>query len=247
MVRMVVPLALALLPTVRAAADDPPAAPTRAERLAAVGRLWGEVKFRHPAVWTTDLDWDAALVSALPAVAAAETAEQYADAVGAMLARLGDPATRVVRPVKVFGGPGERVVPQPGGGFAVRAGVVTDRLGDGLVAVRVPGEGAVRQWLADPKARAGVRAAVAEATGVVFDLRTPVAADFDPLFDALADLLVHRPVDGPPVRAVVHSGYRPQSGTTSGGYYSAFETRPGTAFRPAKGAKVRHVAFQVNG
>ena len=86
-------------------AADPPAPADRTARLAAVGRLWGVVKFRHPAVWTTDLDWDAALTKALPAVTAADTAERYADAVDAMLARLGDPATRVIRPAGAGGRP----------------------------------------------------------------------------------------------------------------------------------------------
>ena len=38
-------------------------------RLSGLGRLWGEVKYFHPALATrSDLDWDAALVAAIPQV-----------------------------------------------------------------------------------------------------------------------------------------------------------------------------------
>lgn len=208
-------------------AADPPAA-DRTARLAAAGRLWGVVKFRHPAVWTTDLDWDAALTRALPAVTAADTAERYADAVDAMLATLGDPATRVIRP------------PAPAGG---RPGVRVESLGDGRVLIALTDPTAVRQLAADAATRAKVCEAIAGATGVVFDLRGPAFTANDPAFAGLADLLTDRPVTGPSVRTVVHSGYRPQTGTTSGGYSSAFETRPGTTFRPGVRPKTRPVVF----
>src|SRR5512138_2046259 len=69
----------------------------RVARLAALGRLWGAVKYFHPALVSRPIDWDAALVAAIPRVRAARSSVEYAAAVDSMLAVLGDPATRVVR------------------------------------------------------------------------------------------------------------------------------------------------------
>src|SRR5262245_13755397 len=67
-------------------------------RLAALGRLWGVVKLRHPFLaYRTDVDWDAALVAAIPKVRSADDSASFAAAVGGMLAALEDPETRVER------------------------------------------------------------------------------------------------------------------------------------------------------
>src|SRR5215475_8598399 len=66
----------------------------RIERLADLGRLWGFVKFAHPALAYRDIDWDQALVQALPAARAARSAEDYAAAINGMLSALNDPLTR---------------------------------------------------------------------------------------------------------------------------------------------------------
>jgi C-terminal processing protease CtpA/Prc len=66
-------------------------------RLAAMGRLWNAVKYFHPYLaYRDDIDWDAALVRAIPRVRAARTPEAYADAIQSMLDALRDPATRVL-------------------------------------------------------------------------------------------------------------------------------------------------------
>jgi hypothetical protein len=69
----------------------------KTERLIALCKLWGVVKYFHPYLAYRPIDWDAALVTAIPEVSAAENDEAYAAAVQKMLAALDDPATRVVR------------------------------------------------------------------------------------------------------------------------------------------------------
>jgi C-terminal processing protease CtpA/Prc len=74
------------------------AAPTedQASRLAGLARVWGQVKYMHPAMATSRIDWDAALVRAIPAVENAPTVEDYRRAISGLLAELQDPVTRVV-------------------------------------------------------------------------------------------------------------------------------------------------------
>src|SRR6185369_7988204 len=86
------------------AADPVPAIPAvqpgpALDRLVQVGRLWGTVRYLHPYLLYRDIDWDAALVAALPRVEAAKSREEYAAAVQGMLDALGDPVTRVLSPV----------------------------------------------------------------------------------------------------------------------------------------------------
>src|SRR5262249_8320655 len=65
-------------------------------------------------------------------------------------------------------------------------------------------------------------------------------------FQHFGNPLVARQLVGPSERSIVHSGYWPQVGRTSGGYFSGFRTREGTRFVPEPGAKARRVAFIVN-
>ncbi|HEX2225470.1 MAG TPA: hypothetical protein VHN15_14810, partial [Thermoanaerobaculia bacterium] len=81
---------------------SPPAAPVsggalRLQRLEHLARLWGGIEHFHPYLTYREIDWDQALLEALPRVRAAESPDAYAAAVRSMLDRLGDPATLVRR------------------------------------------------------------------------------------------------------------------------------------------------------
>ena len=67
----------------------------RVQRLAAVGRLWGVVKYFHPAFLTRDVAWDSALVATIPRIRAAQTTSQYSMAVDQLLLAVRDEHTRV--------------------------------------------------------------------------------------------------------------------------------------------------------
>src|SRR5689334_6117468 len=54
----------------------PPAAAQSAEaidRLAVLGKVWGFLKYNHPAVTGTGVDWDSALVASVPRIQAARS------------------------------------------------------------------------------------------------------------------------------------------------------------------------------
>src|SRR5688572_7098819 len=69
---------------------------TQLARLAGLGKLWGYIKFTHPWMGERTREWDQALVSAIPKVKSATSAEAYEQAIDHMLSLLGDPATRRV-------------------------------------------------------------------------------------------------------------------------------------------------------
>ncbi len=72
---------------------------TQVDHLALLGRVWGFVKYRHPAVTRGTVHWDYELLRALPAVLAATDRHGAEAAIDAWLARLGDPPPREPREV----------------------------------------------------------------------------------------------------------------------------------------------------
>ncbi|HEU4766358.1 MAG TPA: hypothetical protein VFS77_03260, partial [Pyrinomonadaceae bacterium] len=65
----------------------------RIARLIGLAKVWGTVKYFHPSLSYREIDWDKALVEAIPRVNAAKTAHDYEAAVNQMLAVLNDKST----------------------------------------------------------------------------------------------------------------------------------------------------------
>jgi hypothetical protein len=210
-------LMVLLIAAVPAAAQAPnaDADKIRTERLAALGRLWGMVNYFHPYLAYKEIDWDAALIAAIPKVSTAKSTEEYRAAIDGLLATLGDPATHTaVDPAPVMAAPaGEpvRVVNdilvitcQSMGQLALRSGRTIKPVTDYLAA--------------NPK-------------GVVFDCRTRgTGADELALFSyqfaiGLVEELVSGTITLATYRERQHSGYKPHSGLTSGGFGSGLVTQ----------------------
>ncbi len=79
-----------------AGAQRAPSDSIRLARLSALGQVWGTVKYFHPGFLSRSINWDSAVIAAIPRVNAARTTSEYRAAVQTMLAELGDPQTRVV-------------------------------------------------------------------------------------------------------------------------------------------------------
>ncbi len=210
------------------------------DRLAHVGKLWGTVRYLHPWVAYKDVDWDAALVAALPRVRAAKTSEEYKAAVQGMLDALGDPLTRVSDP-----SPPAKEPAQP-----AQKPDLTRRLDGGVVVVELA------RYLKTASRREAFGLAnevpeeIAKASSLVFDLRggeTGVEAFYAQfVLEAFGNALVSRPVQAPAQRYLLHSGYQPQAGGGSGGYYSGFVTQFANVFEPLPGAIPRKVVFLLD-
>lgn len=72
-----------------------PAFPAEDARLLATAKLWVTVKYFHPFLAYRDIDWDKALVEALPQIRSASNPAGYASAVSTLLAPLQDAVTAV--------------------------------------------------------------------------------------------------------------------------------------------------------
>lgn len=193
------------------------------ERLAALGRLWGVVKYFHPFLAYKEVDWDAALIKAIPQVKAARSPNAYRQAIGDLLQVLNDPATAVEPPTveKATAPVSEKKAPTY---FRVVDGVVIIRATDWAAAF-VSGNRAV---LAN---QPQMMQEIARAKGVLLDCRYSGISESElpPFYlgfylDSTIPALVQGTVTLGTNRYRMHSGYPPQRGSTSGGYTSSLTT-----------------------
>jgi hypothetical protein len=157
---------LALLWPALVAAAEPPepmAIPPHVQRITDAARLWSRVQWVHPALPDGRIDWDRALLDALPAIVAADDDAARAAALRRLLDPLNDAAVRVgpappPTHVKVpVGPPNAETLP---------GGVV-------LVSVHRP----VSAWEGDfPQMLAGLQRALVSARALIFDLRPAEAS-----------------------------------------------------------------------
>ena len=207
-----------------------PAPDARLERLAGLARLWVAARYFHPALAYEDIDWDAALVAAIPRVDRARTGGEYRDAIDSLLAVLGDPATFSALGDGADAPAAPAAAPRP----SRDARPVRDLEGATLIdilslATTMGSDNSKSQPL-----MAEARAALAKDGPFLIDCRGTEAPDAESgaemmyytdtvLRDLLRGLLTDAiPLGAPRYRQ--YSGYPPQQGTTSGGYTSAVVT-----------------------
>jgi len=210
-------------------------APIDVARLSALGRLWAKVKLFHPYLATRDIDWDAALVSALPKVRSAATAEQYRAAVDEMLEALGDPEThasiQTTRPEELDSAVAKYPASddQPASAapryFRVVGEVVVVSCNEIARLIDRDGAGAVQ------RAVPTLKDALSKAKRVILDCRIGAPRSqrgsyfaFDSYLRETLSGLLDRPVALGTYRYREHSGLAPHVGFTSGGYGSALAT-----------------------
>lgn len=233
-------LATAMIPALAAQAD--PGADPAGERVARLCAAWTAAEYLHPALAYRDVDWDAAFVIAAPKAWSAAGTPEYRAAAEEMLAVLGDPGTEVMavegpttpfepgEPPPLFVWPREELL-----------------LVDVARFQRIAGPYALYPALVQ-----GLPPELEKARAVIFDLRIPpeTSPSQDRSGAALSYLsraLVSREVQGASERWLVHWGYRPQEGSSSGGYRSAFATSLAHVHTPDDGEPVRRpVVFLVN-
>ena len=174
-----------------------------------LARVWEKIEFFHPYLAYKDIDWDAALVAAIPKVEAAQTVDDYRAALAAMVAVLHDPVTFVAPSVPPTRPPAATITgdwlswPSPG--------VLEVKLG----AWSPQDYGAARA----NAARIETEAATAKA--IVVDVRGAPASGY-----FISELERSMPAydTWPTQRVIKHDGLRSQYFATSGSYSSSFFT-----------------------
>lgn len=218
--------------------------PAQVERLAKLSELYGHIKFFHPYLGYKPINWDSAYAANAPLIAHATTDAETAAALRRLLAVLGDEATTVtlagakaaaaptsaVDSVQVFWGADNTLV--------LKANAYAGADDYRAVLIKV---GRFVQLL--PRARA-----------LLFDLRSPRPITYEQAggfyyalrYTRFSRYLSAQPYTTPAMRLRGHSGFAPETGESSGGYYSYFYTKPGDIVQPYAAARNRPTAILVN-
>jgi C-terminal processing protease CtpA/Prc len=197
----------------------------RVERLAGLAKVWNMAKYFHPALAERDIDWDKALIEAIPRVNAAKNGADYSKAIDAMLGELGDKATFVA--VGEAKAAKHADITVTGETFRVVNGILI-----------VDAYAAASRIAADQSNVAAFNKTLGEmlptAKGVVVDCRAPLKVDlygdeaidyeFNEYLMNLVPRLIDRDIRLGSSRYRMYNGYMPQIGITSGGYYAGTVT-----------------------
>lgn len=205
-------------------------------RLVAVGRLWGAVKYFHPAFLHRRVPWDSVTVEAIDGIRQAKSTADYSAAVSRMLEALDDPTTRIASsetPTSASSGHWSWGHRWEVTGIDSTLVVAVPDLSDFNVAIRT---------LTDATAD------VQRASRVVFDLRgnTTDLGSAGFIFEDISHYLPMASVAAPSQLRRMHSGMVPQKGTTSGGYWSGTYHQAGDVFVVSKPNRPRRVVFLVS-
>jgi len=194
-------------------------------------KLWGRARFIHPWIVERTIDWDAALVAAMPRALTAKNDDDEAEAARIMLGALHDPVTRVEK----------RAADAPTA--AARAADSPTRTVDGVVIVPV----ALSDWSAVDRTTERLEKDLAGAKLAVIDLRGTPAADFtELLFESFGFHLAPHAATGLAYRVVEHHGYHQQAGVTSGGYDTWLTTRLPNEYPATAKLHLSRVVFLTN-
>jgi C-terminal processing protease CtpA/Prc len=197
-------------------------AQTSYERLAAAAKVWAYVKYCHPGVTASGVDWDAALAKATPKIVAAKDDSEFAAAVGEMLAVLKDPTTRVRSTAEMMG---------------LSATKLTASTEDGITVVRLTA-GSFQEAM---QTREGFGRQLQSKGTVLFDLRGEKLAGYV----LPSSLPMAKEAIGPARMTRVHSGYANDTNMGSGGYESHWEVQDGGRIPAAAKGGIQAV-FLVN-
>ena len=213
------------------------------------GRLWGNIRYFHPALQYKQINWDSSFISAVPGIMAASNHEQFATALNKMLAVLNDPATRVQlkNTVPVVSG----ITNTEKGRAYMENGILVMRLNDKAIA---------EDFNETVKVTSAASHLLESAKAVVFDLRItepgsrlsePSEISFEFLtgtdaYEGLSSMLATGPVRLPTERAVFHQGFKPEGqGGADYAYQSFFRLNHANIINGLRKEPIRAV-FLVN-
>lgn len=210
----------------------------RTARLTALGRLFGVVKYFHPAFIERDVPWDSAVAVAVETVRAAKTTEEYRVAISNLLKSLGDPATHVMPP-RTASVTMASSSPRPSARWDGTAA-------DSTLIVTIPD---FTDYVGVQQLLEQTRRDITRAPHLVFDLRGDPPdetgnASFE--FAGIQAALPSFAVSAPALRMRMHSGLAPQTGGSSGGYWSGTYEKAGAPIPFSPTNPARRIVFLVN-
>ncbi|HEU4871208.1 MAG TPA: S41 family peptidase [Pyrinomonadaceae bacterium] len=214
----------------------------RVARLVGLAKVWGTVKYFHPYLAYRDIDWDKALIEAIPKVNAARTPADYQAAVNQMLAVLNDKSTRAEiqmnPPTSAPKTTEAKLVRKENGVLVIEATQIAQAIAKDITALN--------------SFTTNINQSLSGSSNVIIDARGTSklseieAYHFENLLRQILTGMLDTTVTLGSTRYRMHNGYATQTGTGANFYYSALvNSAPQTITGKSK-TKTPPIAFIIN-
>jgi C-terminal processing protease CtpA/Prc len=209
------------------------------ERVAMTCQLWGHLKYFHPETGNNAVDWESAFADHIEEVIASKTGEEFGHAVQKMIDRLNDPATRVL--MKKENDREDDGVKYP----------VVTFLQDSILLLSIRDYRDLGDFNYGFTQVSSFIRQMPLSHGVIIDLRSPESPGefkgyLEYYFSGNERNFSTSELKFPGLRARFHDGFVPETGGTSGGYYSGFYTKEERTISPAPTAVDKPIVFLAN-
>ena len=207
-----------------------------------IGEGLGEVKYFHPYLAYREIDWDKALVEAIPKVNAARTPEDYQNALNQMLAVLNDKSTRAEREASE-----QAPVPK-----ATDARLVRTENGALIIEATRVAQAAAKDVTAVNGFVTSINQAITNSSSVIIDARgtgklTEIEAyHFENFMRQTLTGMLDTTVTLGSTRYRMHNGYATQTGGGASFYYSALVNSAPQTINGRSKTKTPPIAFIIN-
>ncbi|WP_026260778.1 S41 family peptidase [Spirosoma luteum] len=226
-----------------ASAQSPVYTPDQIERVAKLSELYGHIKFFHPYPGYKAINWDSAFAATVPQVANAQTDEEAVSAIRQLLGVLNDEATIVQQTTK-------RAATATSPADSMQVYVTPDS----ILVLKTNGYAGVSDYERSIEKVGTLASLLPRARAVLLDLRSSrQLSDFESegflyafQYVGLERLLSAEQFTTAGVRLRNYSGFAPESGNSSGGYWSGYYTLSGQTIQPRRTAKNRPLTILVN-
>ena len=217
----------------------------RMARLVGLAKAWGTVKYFHPYLAYRDIDWDRALIEAIPKVNAANTPQEYQAAVNQMLATLNDKSTHADLGIEKAGGAVNESSAAPAKLVRTENGVLI------IDAARVA-QTVAKDYSTLSGFVSSINQSLPNATAVIIDARNTTKATDEEAYhfdnfvrQSLTAMLDANIVLGA-TRYRMHNGYAAQVSGAANFYYSALVTSTPKTLAGRGKSKTPPIAFIIN-
>ncbi|AUD04235.1 S41 family peptidase [Spirosoma pollinicola] len=236
-------LLMAVLLTLSGTAQIITYTPAQVERVAKLSELYGHMKFFHPYLGYKPINWDSAFAVAAPRVALAKTDAETVVAIRQLLAVLNDDATTVTQKEK-----------STARTFTAADSMKIYLTPDSVLVFKANGYAGAEDYDVPLEKLSSFVDMLPKAKAILLDLRgkeLPSNEQIDYFQYGLSYVGVERLLSAEPYatagsRMRNYSGFVPEGGGGSGGYWSAFYTVSGQIVLPRKSAVNRPLAILSN-
>src|SRR5215510_8223676 len=212
----------------------------RIARLEGLARVWGTVKYFHPYLAYREIDWDKALVDAIPKVNAAKTPADYEAALNQMLAVLNDKNTRadIETSTQTDSKPSAIFIRKENGVLVIEATHIAQAIAKDITALN--------------SSTANISQLLPGSSGVIIDARgtsklTEIEAyHFENFLRQALTGMLDTTVTLGSTRYRMHNGYATQTGAGANFYYSALVNSAPQTITGRSKTKTPPIAFIIN-